>query len=158
MSDKEEFPPLLDAGFHVMTLADLRSRCVTAFPLSKTRSQIMDGLEKLVELLRSEAIIGDLWVDGSFLTQKLDPEDVDLVVCVESSLYENGTTAQQNLLDLLVVADMKADYFCDAYLLYQYSKDDALYGRGEWLRAYWIKQFGFSRGVDMKGMALVQLR
>ena len=158
MSDKEEFPPLLEPGFHVMTLAELRSRCVAAFPLSKTRAQVMDGLEKLADLLRSQAIFGDMWIDGSFMTQKTDPEDVDVVLCVQSSLYENGTTEQQNLLDLLLVADMKPDYFCDAYLLLQYGEDDVLHGRGEWMRAYWIRQFGFSRGVDMKGMALVQLR
>lgn len=158
MSDKEEFPPLLEPGFHVITLAELRSRCVAAFPLSKTRPQIMDGFEKFVNLLRSEAIVCDLWVDGSFLTQKIDPEDVDIVLCVQSALYEDGTTSQQNLLDLVLVADLKPDYFCDAYLLWQYREDDELHARGEWLRAYWIRQFGFSRGVDMKGMALVQLR
>ena len=158
MGDKEDFPPLLEPGFHVMTLAELRSRCVTAFPLSKTRAQIMNGLEKLVDLLRSEEIVGDLWIDGSFVTQKLDPEDVDIVLCVQSSLYENGTSGQQNLLDLVIVSDLKPDYFCDAYLLFQYREDDDLFGRGEWLRAYWIKQFGFSRGVDMKGMAVIQLR
>lgn len=82
MTDKEEFPPLLEPGFHVTTLADLRSGCVTAFPLSKSRAQIMDGLEKFVDMLRSEGIVGDLWIDGSFMTQKLDPEDVDIVLSV----------------------------------------------------------------------------
>ena len=158
MTDKEEFPPLLEAGFHVMSLAELRSRCVTAFPLSKSRSQIMDGLEKFVGMLRSEGIVGDLWIDGSFVTQKLDPEDGDIVLCVEWSFYENGTDTQQAIVDLVAVAPFKSDYFCDAYLLWAYSEEDELRAWGEWERAYWIRQFGFSRGIDKKGMALIQLR
>lgn len=158
MTDKEEFPPLLDLGFHVMTLAELRSMCVTAFPLSKSRGQIMDGLEKFVDILRAEGTVGALWVDGSFMTQKLDPHDVDIVLSVQWSFYENGTAAQHAIVDLVAVADFKPDYFCDAYLLWEYSKDDELYAWGEWERAYWIRQFGFSRGIDKKGMALIQLR
>lgn len=158
MSDKEEFPPLLEPGFHVMTLAQLRARCVTAFALSRTRERIMDGLEKFVSMLRAEGVVGDLWVDGSFITQKIDPEDVDVVLEVQSSFYEKATEAQQAVVDLVAVADFKPDYFCDAYVLWQYDKGDELYAYGEWERAYWIRQFGFSRGIDKKGMALVQMR
>ena len=158
MIDKEEFPPLLEPGFHVMTLADLRARCVPAFPLSKTRTKIMDGLAKFVDLLRAEDVVGDLWIDGSFVTQKLDPEDVDVVLSVQSRFYENGTEAQQALVDLVAEAPFKPDYFCDAYVLWQYDQDDELYALGESQRAYWIRQFGFSRGADKKGMALIQLR
>ena len=158
MMDKEEFPPLLEPGFHVMTLADLRVKCVVAFSLSKSRSKIMDGLDKFVDMLRGESVVGDLWIDGSFMTQKLDPEDVDVVLSVQSSFHENGTEAQQALVDLVAAADFKPDYFCDAYVLWQYGQDDDLYAHGESQRAYWIRQFGFSRGVDKKGMALIQLR
>lgn len=141
-----------------MTLAELRTRCVAAFPFSKTRSHVMDGLERFVDMLRAEGIVGDLWVDGSFVTQKLDPEDVDGVLVVQSSFYEHGTEAQQALIDLVAFADFKSDYFFDAFVLWQYAPDDELHAHGEWERAYWIRQFGFSRGVDKKGMALVQLR
>ena len=158
MIDKEEFPPLLEPGFRIMTLADLRARCVAAFPLSKNRSKIMDGVDKFVDMLRAEGVVGDLWIDGSFMTQKLDPEDVDVVLSVQSQFYENGTEAQQALVDLIAMADFKPDYFCDAFVLWQYDQDDELYAYGDWERAYWIRQFGFSRGVDKKGMALIQLR
>jgi len=158
MIDKEEFPPLLEPGFHVMTLADLRARCVTAFPLSKNRSKIMDGVEKFVDMLGGEGVVGDLWIDGSFVTLKLDPEDADVVLSVQSKFYENGTAAQQALVDLVAMADFKPDYFCDAYVLWQYDQGDELFSYGDWERSYWIRQFGFSRGVEKKGMALIQLR
>lgn len=158
MIDKEEFPPLLEPGFHVMTLADLRARCVAAFSLSKTRSEIMDGLDKFVDMLRVENVVGDLWIDGSFMTQKLDPEDVDVVLSVQSHFHKNGTEVQQALVDLVEAADFKPDYFCDVYVLWQYDQDDELYALGESQRAYWIRQFGFSRGADKKGMALIKLR
>jgi hypothetical protein len=118
----------------------------------------MDGLERFVDLLRSQNIVCDLWLDGSFMTEKLDPNDVDVVLHVHSSFYENGTDNQQALLDLVLTADFKSDYFCDAFLCWEYDKSDELYWDGEWWRAYWIRQFGFSRGVQTKGMALIQLR
>jgi hypothetical protein len=158
VSDKEEFPPLLEPGFHAMTLAEVHARCVTAFPLSTTRLAVMAGLEKFVGMLRAQGVRGELWIDGSFMTSKIDPEDADVVLVVQSSFYEHGTEAQQALVDLIAVADFKPDYFCDAYVLWQYDQGDELHAHGEWERAYWLRQFGFSRGVEKKGLGLIELR
>ena len=34
---------------------------------------------------------------------------------------------------------------------------DPLFAENEWLYAYWLRQYGWSRGLDMKGIALVGL-
>ena len=72
-SGKAEFSPLLPLGRHEMTLAHLRQVCVDRFPLSATRPVIMGGLEKVINKLLEDAVKGEVWVDGSFVTEKMDP-------------------------------------------------------------------------------------
>ena len=157
MTDKEDFPPLLGPGFHVKTMAELRAMCVDAFPLSITRGAIMAGFERFVAMLNAENIRGDIWVNGSFTTQKIDPEDVDVVLRVDVEFYENGTLEQKELMDRIGVEDFKSSHSCHAFIFYEFPAGDSLQGFGEWMRAYWIRQFGFSRGMELKGLAVLTL-
>ena len=77
---KEEFPPLLPLGFHRLTLIQVRAICVDRFPKSATRASIMDGIDFVVSELHRSGLRLEIWVNGSFLTQKLDPEDSDIAV------------------------------------------------------------------------------
>ena len=44
----------------------------------------MEGVKKIVETLISCNIIGELLMDGSFLTEEVNPGDVDLVLCTSA--------------------------------------------------------------------------
>lgn len=155
-STKPEYPPLLPVGFREMTVKELRELCVTRFPLSKKRAAIMDGLEYVLSCLSLVGVVADVWVDGSFLTEKIEPEDSDIVVCIQSDVYENGSNAQKVAIDW-VASNLKADHKCDSYVHVEYAQGHPLQPEGEWMRAYWIKQFGFSRGEEYKGMALIKV-
>lgn len=162
---KPEFPPMFGPGFHPMTLAEVRARCVDAFPLSRTRGQIMKGLEAVVGRLTTGGIVGTLWIDGSFLTQKIDPEDVDLLLRLPGDFLENATAEQQAAFDWYAEDDRKTSDHCDCYWLIEpasgvteHTGGDLEHLTGEWMLAYWIRQFGFSRGDDLKGIATVELR
>ena len=39
---------------------------------------LMTCLESIIENLCKAGMSGELWVDGSFLTEKIDPDDIDL--------------------------------------------------------------------------------
>jgi uncharacterized protein DUF6932 len=156
--DKEEFPPLLGPGFYIKSMAELRAMCVDAFPLSKKRPSIMAGLERFVDVLRGDGIVGDLWVDGSFTTEKIDPCDVDVVLRVDSLVYDNATVKQRQTIDMIAVEDLKKDFSCDAYVFFEYPKGDPLFNLGDWDRAYWIRQYGFNRGAERKGIVVLELR
>jgi hypothetical protein len=52
-------------------------------------------LRKLVE----NSIVGEVWIDGGFVTEQIDPKDVDFVLRVESAFYENCTGEQRALMD-----------------------------------------------------------
>lgn len=48
--------------------------CVDPYPESRTRPEVMAGLQSIYGRLGGLAITGEMWVDGSFLTAKMDPE------------------------------------------------------------------------------------
>src|SRR6266404_1591008 len=115
-ADKPEYAPLLPIGRHALSLTELRALCVDPFPLSASRPRIMAGLEAVVQELNSVGIVGELWVDGSFLTEKVDPEDVDASLRITSELWDNTSTEQRQTLEWLASADLKTSYACDLYL------------------------------------------
>lgn len=158
-SAKLEFPPLLPAGLHPKSLAEVRGLCVNAFPLSTTRAAIMADLEKAVQRLVAVRIRADVWVDGSFLTEKINADDVDIVVCAQGAVYDGGSAEQREALDW-VKSNLKYSQgmLCDSYVFYTYPESDSLYWVGEMMRAYWMKQYGFNRTEDyFKGIAVVVL-
>jgi hypothetical protein len=73
-------PPLLPVGFHPLTMEEVRRRCAHNLPLSSRRTMIMHVLEVVVARLCKDRFIGHLWIDGRFLTEKIDPDDVDLLL------------------------------------------------------------------------------
>lgn len=155
-SSVPDFPPLLPPGRHDMSLEGLRALCVTSFPLSTTRSRIMAGLEAIVAKLESEGIVGELWIDGSFLTHKMDPADADLVLRVEAEVYDNGTDEQRETIDWLG-SNLSSSHRCDSYVFLVWPHAHPNYWIGEYMEAYWMRQWGFSRELTMKGIAVVLL-
>lgn len=94
---------------------EVRRLCVDRFPTSASRHTIMVGLEHVVQELNSHAIEGELWVDGSFLTEKIDPEDVDLVLRIQAEFYDNARPDQQKVVDWLM-DDLVTLHKCDTYV------------------------------------------
>src|SRR4051794_3892468 len=144
---KPEYPPLLPMGLHPMSLSDVRTLCVDQFPLSTRRHEIMSSLEHVVDVLLSAAVKGELWVDGSFLTNKIDPDDSDVVLRVQESFLTNPSPAQQDAYTWF------ADEFgilekwlcCHCFPFVEYPVGHPLYWQGYYDHAYWIRQWGFSR-------------
>src|ERR1700677_1985993 len=57
----------------------------------------MGNLEGLVEQINHSAIAGSIWVDGSFLTEKLNPDDADIVFVISRTAYHSLTPQQRQL-------------------------------------------------------------
>ena len=150
---KEEFPPLLDVGFHRMNVESLRRLCVTRFSASITRPAIMGNLVTLIELINQKVIVGEIWIDGSFLTEKLNPDDVDLLLIVKADTFRAFTAEQRRFFDWYRKSRLFEQYKCDNYAQIVESGESA----SDWLSAYWLRQFGFSRANEMKGLAVIDV-
>lgn len=139
-----------------MSMADLNRMCVDAFPLSRTRPMIMAGLRQVVAHLVDSWVVGELWIDGSFLTEKIDPKDVDVVLRVGAGLLNDGYPSQRDAIRW-IIANQKNTLKCDTYAQFEYAANDPLYMEGEWWRTYWHAKWGFSYEGDPKGIAVVSL-
>lgn len=153
----EESPPLLPAGFHEMTLADIRALCVGAkrFATSTARSGLMDSLDGLVGRLNRGKIAGELWVDGSFLTEEINPRDVDLSLRVGGPFYDAASARTRKLIDS--VEFLRDTERIDGYVQMEWPVGDPSYGLGQQNRDVWEKQWGRSRSGGAKGIAVVKL-
>jgi hypothetical protein len=152
-ADKEEFPPLLPPGFHPMDLATLRRLCVDRFPASFTRPGIMNNLGQIIARINSSGIPSRLWIDGSFLTEKLNPDDVDISMNISAQVYFGMPANQRAFFDGFRNNSLYASHRVDNYgLIIDESRPE-----GIWLLAWWLRQFGFSRADEMKGIAEIQI-
>jgi hypothetical protein len=82
----------LPAGeHHVSDLADLRA----TFPATTARRQTLEAaLVQMVDAIRRLALGPELVIDGSYITGKLDPSDIDL------ALLSSGATESEVLRQL----------------------------------------------------------
>lgn len=151
--NKEEFHPLLPAGFHPLDEAARRRLCVERFPSSITRMIILNNVEQLISSINSQAIKGELWIDGSFLTEKQNPDDADLVFALTEETYRSLNHAQKTFFDTYRSTRLYDRYRIDNYGVVV-DQNSAL---GQWQYAYWLRQFGFSRGNQMKGILQVHV-
>lgn len=152
---KPEFPSLLPIGRHKKSVEEIRALCVVPFEMSSTRPAIMAGLLAVIEAIRAAGIVGELWVDGSFLTSKVDPEDVDVVLRISSWMDENCTQEQRDMLDL-VAGDLHDSHHCHSFVFTEWPEGHDKYWQGEYAYAYWMRQWGFGRNSDPKGIAVVE--
>ena len=62
---------------------------VESFPLDSTRHQILANFERFIEEFRSKIYPHfNIWINGSFVTQKKNPNDIDFLVFIEYDWFE----------------------------------------------------------------------
>lgn len=86
------------------------------------------------------------WIDGSFVTKKENPNDIDLVTFLD---FES-TKSIHHLLENFKEPLSKTVYGVDAYIVYTYSKEHKKYFFQQSDTAYWIDRFTKTR-VNNKG-------
>jgi hypothetical protein len=116
----------------------------------------MQGLKTFVQRLEEDGVKGELWIDGSFLTEKIDPKDVDVLLRYDGVAYNTGPAAAHKRVDW-VIANQKETLKCDSYILMEYPEGHALHTEGKWWYAYWHHKYGFSREGDPKAIVVLEL-
>jgi len=88
--DSDIHLPIWPPGFVTLTLEEVKAKCVSAFPESRTRRKLLADLELVVQRLKAFGVSGELWIDGSFVTAKLDPADLDFILVAEADQYDSS--------------------------------------------------------------------
>lgn len=148
--EKTDYPPLLQGGFHPFSLLELHQLTVSEFPNSQRRPQLFSSLEIYLELLEATGLKADVWVDGSFMCSKEEPDDIDLVVCFDpDSARSLSADAQQQARTLLDTHFVSSRFNLHLFRIMN-NDPEAL--------AYWSKLFGTMRDERTpKGMALLRV-
>jgi hypothetical protein len=137
-------------------VADLDRICVRRFVGSRTRRAIFDGFVALIKRLNEANIAGEIWVNGSFLTEKPDPNDVDILLQVSSAEYDSDPT-KRAAVDWVSDENRLHTHSCDAYKWIEYSTGHPLYLASVDDRLYWSGWYGASKSGQPKGIAVIEL-
>ena len=135
----------LPEGIHQMSLAELRD-AFGSFNGSDVRSRLFEKLERYVEVLVRCAWYRWLLVDGSFVTSKQRPSDIDLVLVVDGS-FDKETTLLPLHYAVMSARRVKRQYGFDLFVAPEGS--EAL--------DHWITYFSGVAGSPLR-KGLVRLR
>jgi len=125
-----------------------RAEFVDAFPQSSTRQVIFRNFSEYIEKL--VPIIGTgfhQWIDGSFVTRKLDPRDIDIVTFVDASTYY----ANEPEIDILRAYHRHHKTGVDEYFVKRYPETHRKHVFYEMDLFQWRNQFTTSRARKSKG-------
>ena len=147
----------LPAGFHSMTLEEIKSAFVDGFPDSMTRPQIFDGYQQFCTFLHNCGVVTYTHLlDGSFITSKENPNDIDCVTFVDDAMLNSLTPDQQQAIwSCTQPGFVKSTFGCDNYFCKVYPDGDMRnHNQGEGVQGmmYWRGVFGFDRNNVPKGM------
>jgi len=71
------------------TLDEFQAIFVDAFPKSETRKRLFDNyLDWIFDFQRDVYAYFTQWLDGSFVTQKMNPNDLDFVTFLDGRVFE----------------------------------------------------------------------
>lgn len=155
---KDEFPPLLPAGIHKISPPKLRELTVAGFPLSQSRGNLWKSFEFILKVLIDTAIPCDVWVDGSFLTKKMDPGDIDLIVDIPIEFVDTATPDQLSLIQNLSDQLYKKSDKLHSFVMFKAPASHVAHA--DMMRAHqqWERDFGHAYvSREPKGIALVEV-
>lgn len=143
---KDDYPPILKPGIHHMTIDTIRDVFVSPLPEATSRLRTFSLFDQWVSRLRQLNVTGTLWVDGSFVTRKPNPSDVDCVFWNPSfvaPISEEGKIEVRSMTDR---ASARAMFGVDLYI------ETPLPEQKMAREAYWRGMFGFQHdGKSAKG-------
>ena len=129
--------------------SDLAARFVDSFAASNTRRPLLAGLKSFLGALRGAGVAFEVWLDGSFCTEKLDPNDVDLVVFADPAELNKLDLAKQTYLSaILDRTNARRQFGCDVLFAPSNNLD---------LRSYWRGWYGFDRREQPKGIVCLMV-
>ena len=149
---KTEYPSLWGPGFHRIEEEELSTRFVDSFSQSDTRRRLLARFRALIEHVREWGVPCDVWIDGSFATEKPEPQDVDALFVFDGEAVNRAPSELHAAISAVFGreghSDTKLRYGCDAYMVI--SQD-------EQTRSYWRGWFAFTRTDEPKGIPVLRI-
>lgn len=116
---------------------------VEEFAESDTRQELYDNLVQYRLDLFEVVGVSAQWLNGSFVTLKTDPKDIDLVNLIPFDAGLDHTI--ERLLPYFTVGGSVEEYRIDAHLIPLYPEDDLRFENTKLRKAYFERWFGYDR-------------
>lgn len=138
---------LLPAGRHVVTADEFKAYFVDAFTASTVRARQYTRWLRHREALSSVIPIQTQWIDGSYVTSKIDPGDIDVVTMIDALAFDALAPALQTMVgSLLGGKNTQAIWGIDSYPILAYPGGHALQADTARMVAYWDDQWQRVKG------------
>jgi hypothetical protein len=149
---KIDYPPLFGPGIHEIANEELEKHFVEPFEVQDHRQWLVSRFRALVNRITELGIGFEVWIDGSFATEKPNPEDVDALFLFDAEVVNTGSELVQSELASIFGEDGRVDtrlrYSCDVYVIASTDEN---------LRSYWRGWFGFTRDEKPKGIPCMRI-
>jgi len=134
-----------------MSIQEIENIAVNCFTSSNRRPILMNCFKQFIICLKRTGVDCTLWVDGSFVTKKVEPDDIDIVVLFDPKAVDALSPIQQNTFAVLTNnANCKAKFYLDAYFINIEDTDN---------KAYWRGLFSFQRDEETpKGVIKMEIK
>lgn len=140
---------LMPPGLHEYAFNDFKSQFIDQFGFSQSRKAILEGCLKWLFLISNIITPEEVWMDGSYVTAKANPNDIDIVLFFDS---EKLNAVDKGMFYNLF--SISKQYLCDSYFAVsiipgKHTANDIN------IRNYWRGQFGFDRNDKPKGIIIL---
>lgn len=152
---KFDHQPLFAPGWRYVTLWDLKRICVDPFERSASRAKLFWKLEEFVQRFLLAGIPCEMVINGSFLTEKVDPSDIDVAVNLDLDVADNLNDEQFALTN-----EVNSENFIDgidSFVETVFPLGHPLHGAEGYDRP-WSEEWGREHnGEYLKGVAVLRL-
>jgi len=143
----------LPVGFIMPTIGEFKERFVVELGGSGTRGDIFSMYLDYCKKMDYLEVAVKQWVDGSYITNKENPSDIDLVTHIDALKANKLTELHEDYKKLSDNTHCKSQYRCDVYVIPIYPKELSdeyrIYKKSE---EYWSKWCGKDRAGNPKGI------
>ncbi|MEM8896197.1 MAG: hypothetical protein AAGC88_16585, partial [Bacteroidota bacterium] len=131
---------LLPYSIIKIKLDQFKDTFVNSFPHSHSRSRLFDNYQHFISDFQQQITSNfTQWIDGSFVTQKQNPRDIDFLTFIDHTIYEEKEISIDNHFRL---AGARKKYGVDAYTIRAYPKTHKKNMLFESDMVYWHNLFG----------------
>jgi len=122
-----------------LRIEDFEEYFINEFPLASTRKAIFQSYLKFINDFEEE-ITSEFtqWIDGSFVTQKENPRDIDFVTLIDHEIYKDK---RNQIDDRFRLRKAKKIYQVDAYTVEIYPEGHSNYSISKIDLVYWDNWF-----------------
>lgn len=122
---------------------------VAGFVESTTRKKLFNQFHLFLNEIKNITESGTLWLDGSFITLKKDPQDIDILIFVRSEVLLEKEVE-------LTLLKKKYQPKIDTYFIEILPENHPKYFLFEMNRREWLFTFSTSRSFQNKGIIQIE--